>query len=144
MFFYKKMRKVLFWILMVILLCLLIVLGVSFWTNRTPLNVLKDWAGTNSASVQVEEIEEPQTETGAINSWDEVTKREIIRQRLEAQRNRIQTTQSGSASSAITGDTAASSATTTTSSTQTKPSTPTSVDKENKAAQDFVNNLIVE
>ena len=138
------MRKVLFWILMAVLLCLLIVLGISFWTNKTPLNVLKDWAGTNSASVQVEEIEEPQTETGAINSWDEVTKREIIRQRLEAQRNRIQTTQSGSASSAITGDTTVSSATTTTSGTQTKTTTPTSVDKENKAAQDFVNNLIVE
>lgn len=50
---------------MVILLCLLIVLGVSFWSNRTPINVLRDWTGANSTGVKIEEIAQPQEETGA-------------------------------------------------------------------------------
>lgn len=135
------MRKVLFWILMIVLLFLLVVLGVSFRTNRTPLNVLTDWTGTKSTSIQ---IEETQTETGSIDTWDAAAKREIIRQKLEAQQNRIQTTESETTSTGSVINTATWTEDATTSSTQTKPTTTSSRDKENKAAKDFVNNLVVD
>ena len=129
---------------MIILLLLLVVLGISFWTNRTPLNVLKDWTTSKSTSIQ---IEETQTETGATDTWDAAAKREIIRQKLEAQQNRIQTTVSGDTTSTDQPETTTSwneATDTKDTDTTTQKTTTSSRDKENKAAQDFVDNLVID
>lgn len=134
------MRKVLFWILIAILLFLLVVLGVSFWTNRKPLNVLKDWFGVQQNVVEVQEIEQ--------NTGDDAAKsqRDIIRERLEAQREAQEAAQK-------TQDNTSTEPTTPTESepveaqpaaTTTQPSPQTSAQRENKAAEDFVNNLIIQ
>lgn len=48
------MRKILFWILIIIFLFLVVVLWVAFYNDKTPLNVLKWWFGVES-SVYVKE-----------------------------------------------------------------------------------------
>lgn len=48
------MRKILFWIIIIIFLFLVIVLWVAFYNDKTPLNVLKWWFGVES-SVYVKE-----------------------------------------------------------------------------------------
>lgn len=43
------MRKILFWILIIVFLFLVVVLWVAFYNDKTPLNVLKWWFGVEQS-----------------------------------------------------------------------------------------------
>lgn len=50
------MRKILFWIIIIVFLFLVVVLGVAFYNDKTPLNVLKWWFWVESSIYVKEDI----------------------------------------------------------------------------------------
>ena len=86
------MRKVLFWILIIIFLFLVVVLWVAFYNDKTPLNVLKGWFGVEQ-SVYVKE--------NLSNSSEEAKKVDVTEKIKEIVEKEVWTTWSANSSSQL-------------------------------------------
>ena len=86
------MRKVLFWILIIIFLFLVVVLWVAFYNDKTPLNVLKGWFGVEQ-SVYVKE--------NLSNSSEEAKKVDVTEKIKEIVEKEVWTTWSVNSSSQL-------------------------------------------
>jgi hypothetical protein len=66
------MRKILFWILIIIFLFLVIVLWVGFYQDKTPLNVLKWWFGVENSIAVNETISNSSEEAKKIDITEKI------------------------------------------------------------------------